>query len=77
MDELLARAGEAATILRGRCLHYGEGITFWPIAEALTPLGESSQSIRDRLSSGGAATPGELFWEVRRYLEVTRGGPAR
>ena len=70
VDELLARPGEAATILRGRCLHYGEGITFWPIAEALTPLGESSQSIRDRLSSGGAATAGELFWEVRRYLEV-------
>jgi class 3 adenylate cyclase len=70
VDELLARVGEAATILRGRCLHYGEGITFWPIAEALTPLGESSQSIRDRLSSGGAATPGELFWEVRRFLEA-------
>ena len=24
---------EAATILRGRCLPYGEGITYWPIAE--------------------------------------------
>jgi class 3 adenylate cyclase len=70
VDELLAQVGDEATILRGRCLHYGEGITFWPIAEALTPLGESSQAIRDRLSSGGAATPGELFWEVRRYLEA-------
>ncbi len=70
VDELLAQLSEAATILRGRCLHYGEGITFWPIAEALAPLGASSQSVRDRLSSGGAATPGELFWEVRRYLET-------
>ena len=70
VDELLAQLAESATILRGRCLHYGEGITFWPIAEALAPLGESSQSIRDRLASGGAATPGELFWEVRRYLEA-------
>jgi class 3 adenylate cyclase/tetratricopeptide (TPR) repeat protein len=26
---------EGATILRGRCLSYGEGITFWPLAEAL------------------------------------------
>ncbi len=69
VDELLARLGDAATILRGRCLHYGEGITFWPIAEALAPLGESTKSIRDHLASGGAATPGELFWEVRRYLE--------
>ena len=24
-----------ATILRGRCLPYGEGITFYPLAEAL------------------------------------------
>jgi class 3 adenylate cyclase/tetratricopeptide (TPR) repeat protein len=70
VDELLARLGEAATILRGRCLNYGEGITFWPIAEALAPLGESSKSVRDHLASGGAATPGELFWEVRRYLEA-------
>ena len=69
IDELLARVAQGTTILRGRCLHYGEGITFWPIAEALTPLGEGSQSIRDRLSTG-AATPGELFWEVRRYLEA-------
>jgi class 3 adenylate cyclase len=69
IDELLAEvAGEAIT-LSGRCLHYGEGITFWPLVEALTPMGEASQSVRDHLSSGGAATPGELFWEVRRHLE--------
>jgi class 3 adenylate cyclase len=73
VDELLEEAGETATVLRGRCLHYGEGITFWPIAEALTPLGRDSQSLRDHLSSGGAATPGELFWEVRRYLESLAG----
>ncbi len=69
IDELLADVGGAAITLRGRCLHYGEGITFWPIVEALTPLGEGSQSVRARLSAGGAATPGELFWEVRRHLE--------
>lgn len=68
VDELLGQVSETATVLRGRCLHYGEGITFWPIAEALTPLGAASQSVRDRLASGGAATPGELFWEVRHYL---------
>src|SRR4029077_12553777 len=27
-------AGEAA-VLRGRCLSYGDGITFWPLAEVL------------------------------------------
>jgi tetratricopeptide (TPR) repeat protein len=27
--------GDRATVLRGRCLPYGEGITFYPVAEAL------------------------------------------
>ncbi len=68
-QELIANIGEAATTLRGRCLHYGDGITFWPIVEALGPLGEAAESVLDHVSRGGAATPEELFWEVRRLLE--------
>ena len=30
--EFIARLGDRATVLRGRCLPYGEGITFWPLA---------------------------------------------
>ena len=26
---------DEATVLRGRCLSYGDGITFWPLAEVL------------------------------------------
>ena len=74
--ELLARLGETATILRGRCLHYGEGITFWPLIEALGPLGEAQ---RNRSSSASRAAarrrPEELFWEVRRLPGVARGAP--
>ncbi len=33
--EALARIGDRATVLRGRCLPYGEGITYWPIREAV------------------------------------------
>jgi class 3 adenylate cyclase/tetratricopeptide (TPR) repeat protein len=33
--ELLAGPGGDATVLRGRCLSYGEGITFFPVAEAI------------------------------------------
>ena len=32
---LLAHAGDDAEILRGRCLPYGEGITWYPVTEAL------------------------------------------
>jgi class 3 adenylate cyclase/tetratricopeptide (TPR) repeat protein len=35
-DELLLWAEDRATSYRGRCLAYGEGITFWPIAEVAT-----------------------------------------
>ena len=34
-EEFLRGIGEAR-VLRGRCLHYGEGITFWPVVEVLT-----------------------------------------
>jgi class 3 adenylate cyclase/tetratricopeptide (TPR) repeat protein len=35
VDEALASIGERATILSGRCLSYGEGITYWPVAEVI------------------------------------------
>jgi class 3 adenylate cyclase/tetratricopeptide (TPR) repeat protein len=34
-SEFLERVADRATVLRGRCLPYGEGITFWPIAGVL------------------------------------------
>jgi class 3 adenylate cyclase len=33
--EFLAELGPRATVLRGRCLSYGEGITWWPVTELL------------------------------------------
>jgi class 3 adenylate cyclase/tetratricopeptide (TPR) repeat protein len=33
--EVVSTVGDTARILRGRCLPYGEGITFWPIVEVL------------------------------------------
>jgi class 3 adenylate cyclase/tetratricopeptide (TPR) repeat protein len=36
VEEFVTTVGERATALRGRCLPYGEGITFWPIVEIVT-----------------------------------------
>jgi class 3 adenylate cyclase len=69
VGELLSGIAQGASVLRGRCLHYGEGITFWPLVEALMPVGGLAQPVIERLSSGGAAVPEELFWDVRRLLE--------
>ena len=68
--ELLAGVGDEVLVLRGRCLSYGEGITFWPLVEALVPVGEPAAAVLERLTVGGAAVPEELFWDVRRLLEA-------
>ena len=38
-EEFLAQAGESADVLRSRCLHYGEDITYWPLVEILLTIG--------------------------------------
>jgi class 3 adenylate cyclase/tetratricopeptide (TPR) repeat protein len=44
--ELVGRAGERARVLVGRCLPYGEGITFWPLVEIVRQLGEGDARIQ-------------------------------
>jgi class 3 adenylate cyclase/tetratricopeptide (TPR) repeat protein len=40
VEEFLSTVGGSASVVSGRCLPYGEGITYWPVAEAVrTALG--------------------------------------
>ncbi len=64
--ELLA--GIDARVLHGRCLDYGEGITFWPVVSVLKQLGDRARETLERLSAA-SSTPNELFWAVRSQLE--------
>ena len=73
VDELLSRLDGTPLLLRGRCLPYGEGITFWPLVEAFAEAGAGAQTVRDHLSSGGAGTPEELFLEIRQLLRELAG----
>jgi predicted ATPase len=36
VQEFLEGCADEATIVRGRCLSYGDGITFWPIKSAIS-----------------------------------------
>jgi class 3 adenylate cyclase/tetratricopeptide (TPR) repeat protein len=38
-EELTQLAGERARVVTGRCLPYGEGITYWPLAEIVSDVG--------------------------------------
>jgi class 3 adenylate cyclase/tetratricopeptide (TPR) repeat protein len=40
LGEFLERVGSQGQVLRGRCLAYGEGITYWPIVEILKEAAE-------------------------------------
>ena len=62
VHEFLARRSDEATILRGRCLSYGEGITFWPIKSVVTEAAgltgeESPQAARGKIRSVVEAAP--------------------
>jgi class 3 adenylate cyclase/tetratricopeptide (TPR) repeat protein len=46
VSELLDRVGERTLALRGRCLPYGDGITYWPLADAV----RQAAAITDELS---------------------------
>jgi class 3 adenylate cyclase/tetratricopeptide (TPR) repeat protein len=74
--ELVRELSDDATGLSGRCLPYGEGITFWPLYEVLEAAGdERSRTVRKRLESG-ASSPEELFFSVRKlFEEIARERP--
>jgi DNA-binding SARP family transcriptional activator len=68
----LTRRAKGVTALWGRCLSYGEGITYWPLREALEQAEESDE--RDAvLAALDAETPPpapELAWLFRRFCEA-------
>jgi class 3 adenylate cyclase/tetratricopeptide (TPR) repeat protein len=68
-------AGADARILRGRCLSYGDGITYWPVVEILKqagtlPAGDAARPLRGLLGeSDEIASAREIAWGVRKLLE--------
>jgi class 3 adenylate cyclase/tetratricopeptide (TPR) repeat protein len=76
--ELLDRVD--ATVVRGRCLPYGEGITYWPVVEVLKQLGvmpadeAAAASIRSLLGETEVQTSAEeIAWAVRKTFEQAAG----
>jgi class 3 adenylate cyclase/tetratricopeptide (TPR) repeat protein len=68
--------GVEAGIVRGRCLPYGEGITYWPVVEVLKQLdvlppdAEAAAAIRSLLGADDAsASSEEIAWAFRKTLE--------
>ena len=86
--ELLA--GVDARVLLGRCLSYGEGITYWPLREIASQVGGVEAALAETVDGELAATrfaaatgasltpasPEEIAWGFRRLVEaVATDGP--
>jgi class 3 adenylate cyclase/predicted ATPase len=63
--ELTAEVQERATVLPGRCLPYGEGITFWPLEEIVRSLPERPADVPDPEQAG---TIEEAFLAYRKLF---------
>ena len=74
--ELIQRSD--ARVLVGRCLSYGEGITYWPLAEVARQVGDISSAVADELVvrridaalGGGEATADEIALAFRKLFEA-------
>jgi class 3 adenylate cyclase/tetratricopeptide (TPR) repeat protein len=78
--DVVDRLGGAATVATGRCLPYGEGLTWWPLVEALGASGligevadghdiAAARAVDLLTPGGGPVAPDEAFWAVRTVLE--------
>ncbi len=80
--ELIQRSH--ARVLVGRCLSYGEGITYWPLTEIASQVGDPRSALRDdsdgelaasRIaaalgSAETAASSDEIAWGFRKLFEA-------
>jgi class 3 adenylate cyclase/tetratricopeptide (TPR) repeat protein len=64
--ELSTTVHERARVLAGRCLSYGEGITFWPLQEILRSVPERPADLPDPEQ---ARSTEEIFWAYRKLFE--------
>jgi class 3 adenylate cyclase/tetratricopeptide (TPR) repeat protein len=79
--EVLETIDGAATVAAGRCLPYGDGLTWWPLVEAFGADGliEQAATAAARAAAraaellkpaGEPVAPEEAFWAVRKVLEA-------
>jgi class 3 adenylate cyclase/tetratricopeptide (TPR) repeat protein len=84
VEEFVRGIADHARMVRGRCLHYGEGITYWPLVEVLLQLGadaaavlalpspsEAAVATRKLLETQAAERPLVVVWDDIQWAEPT------
>ncbi len=64
--EVASELSDVAVVLTGRCLPYGEGISYWPLHEIFASA-DAEEELQTALSAGSAD---DIAWTVRKSLEV-------
>jgi class 3 adenylate cyclase len=93
VGELLAGLEAAAPtprVVRGRCLAYGDGITYWPLAELLKAYAQAldsdsaesartsvSEAAEAALASAGVDAPAELAATLAASIGMAQADPAQ
>jgi class 3 adenylate cyclase/tetratricopeptide (TPR) repeat protein len=72
--EAVARLADRARVLVGRCLPYGEGVTYAALAEIVSQVDEAEapdavSRAQQALSIGALASPEETAWAIKELLE--------
>jgi len=81
---------DGATVIGGRCLSYGDGISYWPVTAAVKELlgatpeerlrefgleTATAQALAPVLGEGASASsPEEIAWAVRKLFEAAAAG---
>jgi class 3 adenylate cyclase len=78
--DVMTTLQESATVAVGRCLPYGDGLTWWPLVEALSASGLLEQVAGEEPAVARAAevlkptgepvAPEEAFWALRKAIEA-------
>jgi hypothetical protein len=68
----LAGRTKGNTALWGRCLSYGEGITYWPLREVLEHADQSDErdAVLDALDAETPPPAPEIAWRFRQFCEA-------
>ena len=69
----LGRRTKGVTTLWGRCLSYGDGITYWPLREVLAeaPAGEERDVVLAALEADTPPPAPEIAWLFRQFCEAS------
>jgi DNA-binding SARP family transcriptional activator len=68
VQEFAGRLGREAHVLTGRCLHYGEGITFWPLQEVVRQAADGDSPERIKALLDGEPDAAGVVEQLHRAL---------